>query len=87
MKGELMNKLCEVETFKNDEVGIIELVNDIGIYLQIGNKIETNQVIIRYENLFHRFIMWNWQGNINDNRYEDYNKIIVKCYVLYYKRC
>ena len=63
------------------------MITDIIAFLNNKISYQTNQVIISYEALFKGYIVKNWvEADIN-NKYEDYNKIIVYECVKYYSIC
>ena len=87
MKSELINNLRKIPTYDEDELLITELVNEIESYLCSGIANRINQTIISFDSLFHGFIAKNQSGMEVNSKFEDYNKIIIKHYVLYYKLC
>ena len=87
MKEELTKKLNKVPTYNEDKVLITELVDEIEVFLRIGQANRTNQAIIGFDSLFQGFIIYNQNRIKVNSRFEDYNKIIINHYILYYKQC
>ena len=87
MKDKLETKLRKVPTYQQDVSDMIKFIKKIVLFLQMRSANRMNQAILRYKSLFQGFIIKNWQSVELSNRDEDYNKIIIKYCVLYYKKC
>ena len=87
MKSELVNNLKKIPIHDEDELLITELVNEIESYLQSGIVNRINQTIIGFNSLFCGFIVKNWNSMELNSKFEDYNKIIIKYCIFYYKLC
>ena len=63
------------------------MINNIKFFLYRREANQMNQALIRYNTLFQRYIIHNWVGTDNSNRFEDLNKIIIYHYMYFYQKC
>jgi hypothetical protein len=79
-------KLKKEDSRNENKADINRMITDIKQFLYGDDPSQTNQALIGYKSLFRGFIVRNWSGVQDSNRYEDLNKIIVKHCVYYYQK-
>ena len=81
----MKDKLMKILKYDEDEEFINELIDEIEVFLRTDIAVNTNQAIIGFAALFQGFIIRNQSGVELNSKFEDYNRIIVKHYVYYYR--
>ena len=81
----MKDKLMKIPKYDEDEECINELINKIKVFLRMGMAMNINQAIIGFATLFQGFILRNWSSVELNSKFEDYNRIIVKYCVYYYR--
>jgi len=87
MKNEMKDKLIKILKYDEDKECVNELIDEIEVFLRMGTAVNTNQAIISFAALFQGFIVRNWSSVEFSSKFEDYNRIIVKYCVCYYRQC
>ena len=84
----MKEKLIKVKDNTTNKEDIDKMMYNIKIFFVNQDEYQINKIYIGFKYLFYSYVVKVWKGiNLSEQKYNRYNKILVKEYAAYHVKC